>query len=224
MNKINRLLLAIAMIATAIVANAQGKSKEIINIKLPAPNMNLQTLSVMQTLQSRKSVREYSDESLSEQALSNLCWAACGMSRDKDHRTAPTARNCREITLYVFDKGGVYKYLPVKNELEPIVYKDCRDLMAGKAGGFKQDFAAQAPVSLLMVIEFDKLGSKDTNAMMMGCVDAGIVCENINLFCAASGLATVPRATMDVEGIKKMLRLSDNELPIMNNPVGYPRK
>ena len=58
----------------------------------------------------------------------------------------------------------------------------------------------------------------------MAAVDAGIVCQNINVFCASAGLATVPRASMDQAALKQILKLTDNQLPIMNNPVGYPRK
>lgn len=58
---------------------------------------------------------------------------------------------------------------------------------------------------------------------MMGCVDAGNVSENINLYCQSVGLATVPRATHDTDGIRKLLALTDNQLPIMNNPVGWPK-
>jgi nitroreductase len=58
----------------------------------------------------------------------------------------------------------------------------------------------------------------------MGAVDAGIVTQNINIFCAAVGLSTVPRASMDQAELKKVLKLSDTQLPLMNNPVGYPKK
>jgi len=65
---------------------------------------------------------------------------------------------------------------------------------------------------------------REEMAMQMGCVDAGNVSENINLYCQSVGLVTVPRATHDTEGIKKLLGFTDKQLPIMNNPVGYPKK
>ena len=57
----------------------------------------------------------------------------------------------------------------------------------------------------------------------MTAVDVGICTQNICLACAAFGLATVPRASMDREGIRKLLKLSENQQPIMNNPVGYAK-
>lgn len=59
--------------------------------------------------------------------------------------------------------------------------------------------------------------------MRMGCVDAGNVSENINLYCQSVGLVTVPRATHDTDGIRKLLGFTDKQLPIMNNPVGYAK-
>ena len=58
---------------------------------------------------------------------------------------------------------------------------------------------------------------------MMCAVDAGIVSQNINLYCQAAGLATVTRGTMDSKAIKELLKLSDEQVPALNNPVGYPK-
>lgn len=197
------------------------------DINLPAPNLSQKSTSVVEALNTRHSVRSYdSAKPLSNQEISNLCWAACGKSRDNDHRTSPTAMNRKEITLYVFNKDGVYEYDAVANKLIKKADGDHRNLMEsnGGNGGFKQEFVMDAPVSLLMVIDFQKFGSDDEHSKMMGCVDAGNVSENINLYCQAVGLATVPRATHDTQGIKKLLNLTDKQLPIMNNPVGYEKK
>jgi nitroreductase len=52
--------------------------------------------------------------------------------------------------------------------------------------------------------------------------DAGIVSQNINLFCAGMGLITRPRGTMDIEKIRNILKLKDSQRPMLNNPVAYP--
>lgn len=193
------------------------------DIKLPQPQSSRNTLQVSEALAKRHSVREYSHKELSIQDLSDLCWAACGQSRDKDHITAPTAMNRQEIRLYVFDRNGAYEYLPAKNVLKLVATGDNRRLVAG-GKAFSQDFVLDAPLSLVMVIDFEKFGSTGQRALMMGCVDAGNVSENVNLFCEAAGMVTVPRATMDIEGIRALLGLSENQLPILNNPVGYPKE
>ncbi len=210
------------LLASLMLISTSAMAQQVIN--LPKPDMNAKSMSVVEALQTRHSVREYAATPLTQQELSNLCWAACGMSRDKDHRTAPTARNMREIRLFVFQKEGVFEYDAVANTLTQKAQGDQRALIAGKQGSFKQDFVMDAPVSLLMVIDFDLFGSNNQQAIMMGCVDAGNVSENINLYCQAVGLVTVPRATHDTDAIRKLLGFSDNQLPIMNNPVGKPKK
>lgn len=213
-----RTTLLAAMIMASITTFAQ-------DIELPAPNMKQKTMSMVETLKTRHSVRNFdTKKTLSTQQISDLCWAACGMSRDDNHRTAPTARNMQEIRLFVFTAEGVYEYAAKENKLVKKAAGDQRSLLAGRKGSFTQDFVMDAPVSLLMVIDFDKFGSDNLNAQYMGCVDAGIVCENINLYCQAVGMATVPRATHDGEAISKLLGFTSKQLPIMNNPVGFEKK
>ena len=211
-----KILLSIASVAAVTMTNAQ-------DIKLPAPDFSQQSTSTIEALKTRHSVRSFSNKELTDQQLSNLCWAACGQTRDAQHITAPTAMNKQEIRLFVFTKNGAFEYVAKDNKLVKKADGDHRSLIAG-GKQFKQDFVMDCPVSLLMVIDFEKFGSQDSHAQMMGCVDAGIVSENINLYCQSVGLATVPRATHDTEGLKALLGLNDKQLPIMNNPVGFEKK
>ncbi len=199
------------MLSTAITAGAQ-------DIQLPAPDTAQPSLSVVEALATRHSVREYSDEELSLQEISNLCWAACGRARDEEHITAPSAMNRQEIRLYVFSKDGAYEYSAGENKLLLAAPGDNRRLVAGF-----QDFAATAPVSLVMVADYEKFGADDEHARTLCAVDAGIVSENVNIYCQGAGLATVPRATMDAGAISALLGLSAGQVPLMNNPVGRPK-
>lgn len=187
--------------------------------KLPTPDMKRQTISVMETYKQRKSVREYSAKALSEQDLSDLLWAAQGQNREDGHLTSPTAMNRQEIRLYVFTEKSVSLYDPQANTLTQVASGDHRGIMASG-----QDFVKNAPVVLLMVADMDKFRSNNQHAQWMVAVDTGIVCENINLFCSAAGLCTVPRGTMDSKAISTLLGLNDNQIPLINNPVGYPAK
>ncbi len=211
-----KILLSIASVAAVAVTNAQ-------DINLPAPDFSQPSTSTIEALKTRHSVRSFTNKELTDQQLSNLCWAACGQSRDAQHITAPTAMNKQEIRLFVFTKSGAFEYVAKDNKLVKKADGDHRSLIAG-GKQFKQDFVMDCPVSLLMVIDFEKFGSQDSHAQMMGCVDAGIVSENINLYCQSVGLATVPRATHDTEGLKALLGLGDKQLPILNNPVGFEKK
>jgi nitroreductase len=106
------------------------------------------------------------------------------------------------------------------HSLKPVAVGDHRGAVAGG-----QEFAQTAPVSLVIVIDLERLGDpKSEQTRLMGAVDAGIVTQNVNLFCAGVGLSTVPRATMNQAELRKILKLKDTQLPIMNNPTGYPQK
>lgn len=185
--------------------------------KLCEPNKSRGT-AFMKTLSDRMSEREFSDKALDDKDLSDLLWAAVGQNRNDGKLTAPTAMNKQEIRLFVFTAKGVSEYMPHTHTLKHIVDGDHRNLIAGR-----QDFVMSAPVSLVMVADLDKFGRTDERTRMMACVDAGIVCQNINLFCASVGLATVPRASMETEAIQKLLGLTSNQIPVMNNPVGYKK-
>ena len=96
---------------------------------------------------------------------------------------------------------------------------DHRALVAGA-----QDFVTEAPASVVIVSDFGKFSDLgEAAAASMGTADAGIVSQNINIFCAANGLATVTRASMDAAAIAKLLGLGSAAKPVLNNPVGYAK-
>ncbi len=187
--------------------------------RLPVPNMKRRTLSVMETFQQRKSDRAFSDRSIDRQLLSDLLWCAQGKNREDGKLTTPTCMNWQEIKLYVFDNRGVSLYDPQTHSLTQVARGDNRKLVAGR-----QEWAATAPICIVLVDDLDKPKQYDERAREMTAVDVGICTQNICLACAAFGLSTVPRASMDREGIQRLLKLSENQLPIMNNPIGYPAK
>lgn len=163
---------------------------------------------MMETLAERHSTREFSDKEISDTTLSSLLWAANGINRPDGHRTAPSALNKQEIDIYVFDKKGVWLYEAPTNTLTPCVEGDHRSLLCGG-----QEFVTEAPLTLLLVANGDRFELTGPQANLMMAADAGIVCENINLFCSSAGLATVPRASMDTNAIVSLLGLPAGHLP-----------
>ena len=150
------------------------------DIALKAPDKK-GGLSIMESLWQRKSVRSFSDKKLSDQMLSNLLWAAYGINRPEENkRTAPTAMNRQEIRLYAATEDGTYFYNAHKNVLEALTKGDVRPL--------------KAPVVLIIAAES---ASDYVN------IDGGIVSQNISLFCAGNGLATVARVSMDKNALSK---------------------
>ena len=187
-------------------------------VKLPEPDKNV-PMTLYQALQQRKSVREYSSKDIDDMKLSQLLWAAVGINRPDGHLTAPTAVNAQDITVYVCRKDGAYLYVAKDNALQKVSDKDLRKEVASA-----QQFAAEAPVSLVIVTDNAKFRGGSTNGPpISGAIDAGYVSQNIDLACEALGLVTVPRGTMDKDALKKELKLTEAQNPILNHPVGYKK-
>lgn len=195
-------------------------AKDMKEIKLNTPDKTRGSL-FMKAMNERKSIREFSSRQLSLQDLSDLLWAANGINRpESGKRTAPSALNKQDIDIYVILPSGAYLYDATANVLRLVASGDHRKAVAGQ-----QDFVLDAPVSLVLVSDISRFNMGNTeNVKLMAAMDAGIVSQNINLFCAATGLATVSRASMDKDKIREILRLKDTQLPLMNNPVGYPNE
>jgi len=206
-------------VVCAKAITAEGLNRELcrlVGIKLlPAPSATRGS-DIMTTLKNRRTDRDYEDREISEQDLSDLLWAAGGVNREDGKLTSPTAMNRQEITLYAIDANGAYLYEPAKHSLKLIAEGDHRNAVAG----FQKNFA-EVPLFILMVCDFDKFGNKNNHAQKMVCVDAGIVSENISVFCAAVGMKTCARATMDVKALQELLGLNENQVPMMNNSIGY---
>lgn len=188
-------------------------------IKLNKPNLD-RGLSVMKALNVRKSVREYGNKELELSDLSDLLWAANGINRPEEgKRTAPSALNSQDVDVYVCMKDGAYLYDAKENDLKRVSTEDLRYLL-----GDGQDFVKDAPAIFVLVSDLSRFSSEDAGRnLLRGAMYVGIVSQNISLFCASVGLMTVPRAMMDVEGLKKSLNLKDSQIPIMNHPVGYKK-
>lgn len=182
---------------------------------LPKVEKNVK-MTLFESLDQRASVREYADRQVPDEMLSQVLWAACGVNRPEDGRiTAPSAINAQDITVYVCRADGAWRYDPRQHALVKVTDKDLRPSIAGF-----QEFAATAPVNLVLVSDVSKVRGNQ----LLGAMDAGYVSENICLACTALGLATVPRHTMDRETVSADLQLGENEVLMLNHPVGYPRK
>ena len=86
----------------------------------------------------------------------------------------------------------------------------------------KQDVDVYVVLPEVLVSDLSRFGdTKNAHTQLMGAMDAGIVSQNISIFCSAARLATVPRASMDINQLKKVLKLKESQVPMMNHPIGY---
>lgn len=177
-------------------------------------------LPVMKALSLRASANDYDTTRINFQDLSDLLWAANGINRlDVEKRTAPSAINAQDIDVYISMESGVYLYNAKKHLLDLIINGDFRKLIAGR-----QENTAKAPVICLLVSDISKFKfGGDSLKLVWAAEDAGIVSQNISIFCASVGLATRPRATMDITKLHELLKLSDSQYLMLNNPVSIKK-
>lgn len=218
MNAIIRTVAA-AGVCAAFLAPLGAPSEELQLIQLPKPRLEAGK-PLMQALKARQSSRAFSSEKLPLPTLSDLLWAACGINRaDSGKRTAPTARNCQEIDVYVATVEGLYLYDVPAHALKPIAVGDIRELTG------KQPFVKEAPVNLIFVADRAKMGKgSDGDKDFYSATDTGFVSQNVYLFCASEGLATVVRGMVDREALAKAMKLRPDQKIILAQTVGWPKK
>lgn len=189
-------------------------------ISLPPPNRASMPLG--EALLARKTIRDFSSSSLSDQELSDLLWAANGFNRP-GKRTAPTAINRQEIDLYICREDGAYRWESSNNTLVLASSKDLRGL-TGRMRDGSSNFALAAPVAIVYVIDYERQGlqSRPRDAAKYSCVDCGFIGQNIYLHCAATGLGTVFLGSLNPDEIAKALQLPPHQVPLFAQTVGKP--
>jgi len=187
-------------------------------IPLPKPQTDIGR-PLMQVLKDRHSSREFSPEKLPPQVMSNLLWAAFGVNRqDSEKRTAPSAMNWQEMDVYVATAEGLFVYDAKANQLRPVLTEDVR----GQTG--TQPFVKGAPVNLVYVADLVKTGANSTDRDIYVAADAGFIAQNVYLFCASEGLATVVRGSVNRAALAKTMRLRPEQKIILAQTVGYPKR
>jgi len=218
MNKIALLNVSLISIGLLFAVNS-AFAEELKPVKLLKPQVE-KGKPLMQVLTDRSSSRSFSTEKLSVQELSNLLWAAFGVNRtDMGKRTAPSALNWQEIDIYVATADGLFLYDAKKHMLNPILSQDVRALTG------RQDFVKDAPVNLVYVADFSRMGkaAKDDKELYSA-TDTGFISQNVYLYCASEGLATVVRGSIDRQALAKVMKLRSDQKIILAQSVGYPKK
>jgi len=204
-----RLVLFCAVLLTLQPAFGQ----ELKPITLPAPDKK-GGKPLMQALNERKTIREFSGKELPPQVLSNLLWAAFGVNRPDGKRTAPSASNKQEIDIYVAMAKGLYLYNAKEHRLDPVLEGDVRP-STGSARLVKD-----TPVVLVFVADYARMGG---NKDFYSAIDTGYISQNVYLYCASEGLATVALGVGGQAVLVEKMKLRPDQKVILTQPVGYQR-
>jgi len=175
-------------------------------------------LPLMQALRQRQSQREFAPKALRKQQLSELLWAAAGINRPAlGGRTAPSAMNAQEVLLFVALPQGLFRYEPTAHELQLAAATDVR-----RVTGY-QDFVDTAPLDLVYVADHARMrlvpaGMRQAYAYAA----AGAMAQNVYLYCASAGLATVIRAWFDRDALARAMALGNDQPLLLAQTVGLP--
>jgi nitroreductase len=209
----NEAILAGAVaVAAPAVARAEAGA-----IELPPPRA-AGGKPLTEALKLRRSIREYSDRPLPPQVLSDLLWSAFGINRSTGDRTAPYWRHIMVIDIYAALMDGVWQYEPKNHTLLPHLKADIR------AQTGMQDFVGGAPLNLIYVAHGERM--KDiapAERRLYASVDTGFIGQNVYLFCASEGLATVFRGAVPYQELERTLRLGQDQFVTFAQTVGFPK-
>ncbi len=173
---------------------------------------------LLRALTLRRSTREFSDRKLPPQVLSDLLWAAFGINRPNGDRTAPYWRHVMVIDVYAAMQDGVWLYEPKTHTLQPHLSDDIR------AATGLQDFVGTAPLNLVYVAHGERMTDVSREERRLyASVDTGFIGQNVYLFCASEGLASVFRAAVDYAKLARLMRLPEQQFVTFAQTVGYPR-
>jgi SagB-type dehydrogenase family enzyme len=193
-------------------------------IKLPPP-VKKSEISVEEAIESRRSRREYSDVSLSLKEISQLCWAAQGITDVKTgFRAAPSAGALYplEIFIVIFSaelEKGVYHYLPQEHALKLVKNGDFRESLSRAALG--QSAVKNAAMNFVITAVYERTARKyGQRAERYVHMEAGHVAQNIYLQAESLGLATVSIGAFYDSEVREVISAPEDHVPLYIMPVG----
>ena len=201
---------------------------------LPSPNTD-GDVSVEKALESRRSQRSFQDRAISAEQLSQILWAAYGVTNPMPNhpflrgglRTAPSAGALYPFEIYVAIgkvngiEPGVYRYVSQEHKIVRTIDRDIRKELCAVALG--QDLIGEAPVTVVYSAIFsrmtEKYGTRGRERYV--CMDLGHSAQNIYLQAEALRLGTCSVGAFMDDKLSELLQLSENEEPLYLMPVGY---
>ena len=198
---------------------ALGAAKIGDTVPLP-PAAAIGKLSLEQAVAQRRSCRHFRADPLTLAQVSQLLWAAQGITHDRELRAAPSAGACYPLELYLVCADGVFRFLPRQHALVKTAGDDRRQVLARAALG--QSFIAQAPATIAFAAVYERTtkryGERGVRYVHM---DAGAAAENVHLQAEALDLGSVAVGAFDDDEVGKALDLPNDEHAIYLIPVGH---
>ncbi len=206
------------------VTTQTSSSGEAMNIPLPEPRYD-SNISIEQSLLQRRSTRSFTGESLTLSEISQLLWAAQGITDARGYRTAPSAMALYPLKLYVVAgdveelEAGVYEYDPVNHRLIWLFDGDGRAELS--AAAMNQASVANGAVCIVFTAVYEKMTAQfGETGVRYAHLEAGHAAQNLSLQATAMGLGMVTVGWIDDEKVSEFLGLPEGQGPLYVIPVG----
>lgn len=205
-----------AAAAAVLLASSAAIAASLTEGPLPPPQTD-GGMPLMRALKERRTQRAFAERPLAKQTVSNLLWAAFGVNRPASGgRTAPSAHDQQEIAVYVAAAEGLFLYDAPGHRLARVSGEDLRALTGTQA------HAREAPLTLVYVADERRMRDDESWKRFYAAADSGFIAQNVYLFCASEGLATVVFAAIDRERLAQAMQLAPTQRIVLAQSVGYP--
>ncbi|MCS7250498.1 MAG: SagB/ThcOx family dehydrogenase [candidate division WOR-3 bacterium] len=211
-----RLIILILLFLAFLYSEKGGK------MKLPKPRYKSE-VSVEEALLKRRSIRSYKKSPLTLEEVSQLLWAAYGITADWGGKTCPSAGATYPLVIYLVAgevkdlKPGVYQYIPEEHSLKLVLEKDVRKELMMAA--WQQEYILNAPINIVIAANYERTTSRyGERGIRYVHMEVGHCGQNIHLQCETMGLGTVVIGAFNDKEVKKILKINEDVLYIM--PIG----
>ncbi len=213
------------LMLTAVAVSETSEQYASNVIKLPQPRTD-GGISLQKALQERQAIKSFSNEPLTLEEVSQLLWAAQGITDDKGHRTTPSCLASYPLEIYLLAgnvtglSAGVYHYSPQGHNLTAIASGNrIHELFSLSES--EEDWKASAPAIFIITGVFERLNKivgKDWSRFVY--VEAGAAAENMLLEVVSLDLGSALTIKFDENKTRELLGLSGGEEPLGVLPVG----
>jgi SagB-type dehydrogenase family enzyme len=216
-------IFVIIVFAAILFANLRGVFSMEKRISLPEPETQT-GISLEEAIKNRRSIRSFEDRELSLEQVSQLLWAAGGITDERrGFRAAPSAGALYPMEIYIAKSDGLYHYLPASHEIEKLSDEDLRADLTQAALG--QRFIAEAPVSIVICTVYRRVtGRYSERGIRYVHIEAGHIAQNVHLQAVSLGLGSVPVGAFIDSRVQRTLDIPSEHEPLYIIPVGYPKK
>ena len=191
-------------------------------IQLPAPVLH-GGMSIAETLSKRESTRNFTSKLLTPSEISQVLWAAQGITRNWGGRAAPSAGALYPLELYLVIREGLFHYMPRTHQLIRVSDQNLIDDLSSAA--LDQECVRGSPAIVVITAVYERMERKyGRRSERYVKIEAGHVAQNIHLQAVSLALGSVPVGSFNDDQVQKVLNLPANHEPLYLIPLGHIKK